>query len=42
MFSTLNLRWIIDLKEREMSGGVGRNPQPRWLEILVSWLRQLT
>jgi hypothetical protein len=39
MFTTLNLRWIIDLKEREMQGGyrVGKNLLSRWLPALVRW-----
>ena len=42
MFTTLNLRWIIDLKEREMRANWIGNPQPRWLQALVSLFRRLT
>jgi len=42
MFTTLNLRWIIDLKERETRADrVGNNPRPRWFQTLVSWFRHL-
>jgi hypothetical protein len=40
MFTTLNLRWIIDLKEREMRANWIGNPQPRWLQALVSLFRR--
>jgi hypothetical protein len=41
MFTTLNLSWIIDLKEREMRANWMGNPQPRWLQALVSLFRRL-
>jgi len=42
MFTTLNLRWVIDLKEREMrSERSVTKPQPSWLPKLVNWFRQL-
>jgi len=45
MFAVLNLRWIVDLKEREMAAQaprVGGLPRPRWLQALRSWLRLRT
>ena len=44
MFTTLNLRWMIDLKERETRAleGVSNSPQRHWLRTLVNWFRQLT
>ena len=43
MFTALNLRWMIDLKEREMRAleGVSNSPQRHWLRTLVNWFRQL-
>jgi hypothetical protein len=41
MFAVLNLRWMVDLREREMAARAPRvagNPQPRWLRALRSWL----
>jgi hypothetical protein len=40
MFTTLNLRWVINLKEREMRSGRSiTKPLPYWLQKLVNWLR---
>ena len=43
MFTTLNLRWVIHLKEREMRAleRIANNPQPQnWLQTLVHWFKQ--
>jgi hypothetical protein len=44
MFTTLNLRWMIDLKERETRAleGVANSPQQHWLRTLVNWFKRLT
>jgi hypothetical protein len=41
MFTTLNLRWMIELKERETRAreGVANRPQQHWLRTLVNWFR---
>ena len=41
MFTTLNLRWMIDLKERQtrVLEGAANAPQQHWFRTLVSWLR---
>jgi len=41
MFTTLNLRWMIDLKERESRAleRAANTPQQHWLRTLVSWFR---
>ena len=38
MFTTLNLRWMIDLKERETRAleRAANTPQQHWLRTLVS------
>jgi hypothetical protein len=44
MFTTLNLRWMIDQKERETCAleGVANSQQQHWLRTLVNWFRRLT
>jgi len=41
MFTTLNLRWMIDLKERETRAleRAANSAQQHWLRTLVSWFR---
>jgi hypothetical protein len=43
MFTTLNLRWLIDLKERETRNQerIVNNTQPQWLRTLMLWCKQL-
>ena len=43
MFATLNQRWLIDLREREIRAltKTADNAQPSgWLEKLVAWFKQ--
>jgi hypothetical protein len=45
MFATLNLRWLIHLKEGEVRplDGTANNPQPqKWLKMLMHWCQRLT
>ena len=45
MFTTLNLRWLIHLKERDVHplDRIAKNPQPQnWLQTLVPWCKRLT
>jgi hypothetical protein len=41
MFTTLNLRWMIDLKERQTRAleGVANSPRRHWFRTLVNWFR---
>jgi hypothetical protein len=43
MFTTLNLRWLIDLKEREarQQERIASNTQPQWLRTLMHWWKEL-
>ena len=44
MFITLNLRWLIHLKEGELrSVGTANNSQPKeWLATLLHWCKRST
>jgi hypothetical protein len=45
MFTTLNLRWLIHLQERDArtADKITNNPQPqRWRETLVYWCKWLS
>jgi hypothetical protein len=41
MFTTLNLRWLIDLKEREarQQERIASNTEPQWLRRLLGWCK---
>jgi hypothetical protein len=41
MFSTLNLRWMIDLKERQTRAleRAANSPHRHWFRTLVNWFR---
>jgi hypothetical protein len=42
MFTTLNLRWLIDLNERETRGQERiNNVHLPWLRTLMQWCKQL-
>jgi hypothetical protein len=44
MFATLNMRWLIHLREGEMHllDRTANNPQPqKWLQMLVRWCKRL-
>jgi len=46
MFTTLNLRWVIDLKEREKHSrqSANNNPQQpqKWFKALLDWCKHPT